>query len=76
MSLEQKRFFQSGRQFEQNRIIKMLEEHKTELQGNFTENDEHQAFLEGLEEAISILQLNIFLDSANDEVDNVKNTNI
>lgn len=76
MSLEQKRFFQSGRKFEQKRIIKMLEEHKTELQGNFTESDEHKAFLEGLEEAISILQLNIFLDSTNDEVDNVENTNI
>lgn len=76
MSLEQKQFFQSGRKFEQNRIIKMLEEHKTELQGSFTESDEHKAFLEGLEEAISILQLNIFLDSTNDEVDNVEDKNI
>lgn len=75
MSLEQKRFFQSGRKFEQNRIIKMLEEHKTELQGSFTESDEHKAFLEGLEEAISILQLNIFLENTNGEVDNVEDKN-
>jgi hypothetical protein len=56
-----------GRQLEQERIIKMLEEHATEMEGDFVENSEHSSFLEGIREAISIIKLNVFLQGNNNE---------
>jgi hypothetical protein len=50
-----------GASEERERIIALLEGQRSELKGDFVESPEHEYFLQGIDEAISIIQLANFL---------------